>query len=64
MPSPVGRRGKMIDAEDHGTVVGRVGAGLNTITGGDPTAHMLGFYGKQGMPLIGGTLDAKDQGGL
>jgi hypothetical protein len=36
--------------EDHGTVVGRRGAGLNTKTGGDPILHSFNHYGKSGVP--------------
>jgi hypothetical protein len=48
--------GKGIRRQEMGSVVGRRGAGLSQITGGDQTAHSLGHYGKGGLPgLIGGS---------
>jgi len=42
--------GKTIARQDTGSPVGRRGAGMSTITGGDPVAHSLNNYGKKGMP--------------
>jgi hypothetical protein len=54
---------KSIRRQDLGSVVGRRGAGVSQITGGDQGAHSIGHYGKKAKPgggplggLIGGTL--------
>jgi hypothetical protein len=46
---------------DHGTVVGRQGAGLNAHTGGDPMMHSFNHYGKGAS--MGGLMDAMGMGG-
>jgi hypothetical protein len=50
--------GKPGMAVDHGTVVGRQGAGLNAHTGGDPMMHAFNHY-KKGASLM----DAMGMGG-
>lgn len=47
----VGKPGR---TEHIGSIVGRRGAGLSTQTGGDPLAHSMGHYGKDGVPLLAG----------
>ena len=43
--------------EDIVSPVGRRGAGMTTLGGGDPGAHTFNHYGKNGPPgLTGGTL--------
>jgi len=49
--------GKSIKRQDMGSVVGKRGAGISQITGGDQGAHSMLHYGKKGLPgLDGGTL--------
>lgn len=45
---------KFLREEHLGSVVGRVGAGLTTIGGGDQMAHAVNHYGKNALPLLGG----------
>ena len=33
-------------SQDWGSVVGRKGAGITTVVGGDPVMHSMGQYGK------------------
>lgn len=47
----VGKPGR---AQNLGSVVGRRGAGMAQITGGDPVAHSLGHYGKNGPAELAG----------
>jgi hypothetical protein len=53
---------KSLKRQDMGSVVGRRGAGLSQITGGDQGAHSVNHYGKKGKPgggfggLVGGGL--------
>jgi hypothetical protein len=47
--------GKAQQKQHLGTVVGRRGAGISQIAGGDSGAHSMGHYGKKGIQgLIGG----------
>lgn len=48
----VGKPGR---TEHLGSVVGRTGKGISTLTGGDPMAHMGNHYGKKAPALLGGT---------
>jgi hypothetical protein len=56
--------------ENLGTVVGRVGAGLTTLGGGDQMAHSMNHYGKRppasliGFPMIGASLPVPSGPGL
>jgi hypothetical protein len=54
---PVARRS--LHSQVLGSVVGRRGAGITTLAGGDPAAHSVNHYGKQGLP----GLDGGDFGG-
>jgi hypothetical protein len=56
-----GKRGKSMKTQHLGTVVGKRGAGISQITSGDPSAHMMGHYGKKG---IQGLADEDMGGGL
>ena len=46
--------GKSLKTQHLGSVVGRRGAGISTITGGDPGAHAVNHYGKSGIAGIEG----------
>lgn len=35
------------NTQHYGSVIGRRGAGITTITGGDPTMHSMNHYGKK-----------------
>lgn len=49
----VGKPGR---TQDLGSVVGRTGKGISTLTGGDPLAHSMNHYGKAAPPaLLGGS---------
>ena len=45
-----GKRGKSLQTQHLGSVVGRRGAGISQITGGDQGAHSMNHYGKGGLP--------------
>jgi len=45
--------GKPARTQQLGSVVGRRGAGLTSIGGGDPGMHSLNHYGKNGSPSLG-----------
>jgi len=48
---------KSIKRQELGTVVGRRGAGISQITGGDQGAHSMNHYGKKGLPgMEGGSI--------
>lgn len=47
-----GKRGKSIQTQHLGSVVGRRGAGISQITGGDQGAHSINHYGKGGLPAF------------
>jgi len=49
-----GKRGKSMKTQHMGSVVGRRGAGISQITKGDPGAHSMGHYGKNGISKIAG----------
>lgn len=49
------RQSKVRATQDFGSVVGRRGAGLSEITGGDPMAHSMNQYGKNGLPGVPGS---------
>lgn len=52
-------RGNQTRREDLGSPVGRRGAGMTTLGGGQTGAHVFNHYGKNGPPeLTGGTLDS------
>lgn len=51
-PEPVSPTGKAKRTEHIDTVVGRRGAGLTSVGGGDPGMHSLNHYGKRGSPLM------------
>lgn len=46
-PGGKSKVGGHINTQHYGTVVGRRGAGITTITGGDPTMHSMNHYGKK-----------------
>jgi hypothetical protein len=49
----VGKPGR---TQHLGSVVGRRGAGMSSIGGGDPGLHSVNHYGKTAPPLLGGGL--------
>lgn len=49
----VGKPGR---TQHLGSVVGRRGAGLSSIGGGDPGNHSVNHYGKNGPPMMGGQM--------
>lgn len=49
---PIARRS--LHTQVLGSVVGRRGAGITTLASGDPTAHSVNHYGKQGLPGLDG----------
>ena len=48
--------GKSMRTQHLGTVVGKRGAGISSITGGDQLAHSLHHYGKQNQAAMPGGL--------
>jgi hypothetical protein len=47
-----------------GSIVGRRGAGITSLAGGDPTHHAMGHYGKKGLPGLDGGDFGGDTGGF
>lgn len=56
-----GKRGKSMKTQHHGTFVGKRGAGISQITGGDQGAHTMSHYKKGGLQ---GLEDPLHQGGM
>jgi hypothetical protein len=47
---PVEHKG--LKSEDLGNIIGRRGAGLTTVGGGDQLMHSLSWYGKDAPPMV------------
>lgn len=43
---------KSLASQELGNLAGRRGAGMTTITSGNPLMHMMNHYGKDAPPLI------------